>query len=114
MVGELNMGRSTSSFKLTAHAICRLSQRGLTARDVEIVRCHGMQIRDGFLMTRKAIEKRQAELKHEIQRLERLDGVAVIEEQAHVITAYRAAETAAKRMRRVLTRQLRRREGGRV
>ena len=42
--------------KLTRHAMTRMSQRGYTLRDVELIRPFGSPVRDGYLVTRADIE----------------------------------------------------------
>lgn len=86
--------------RLTRHASSRMRQRALSADDVSIVRQYGLQTPNGFLMTRKGIAARKAELKRELQRLDKLDGVVVIEDQESIVTVYRASPKRAKKERK--------------
>lgn len=74
----------------TAHAATHLRQRGLSEHDVELVRRIGEPVHDGFLMTRRALRQREAELKRELQQLARLADLMVIEVDGAVITQFYA------------------------
>src|SRR5260221_10388613 len=71
---------------LSSHATTRLRQRGLSLNDMALVRVYGEEVADGFVMSNKSLDKRRQELLKELQRLERLRGVAVIEADPTVIT----------------------------
>lgn len=89
-----------STYTLTTHAKSRLKQRGLASDDVSLIVEYGEDVGDGFLMTDKAINNRKKCLASELQRLDKLRGVAVIEDQGVIITAYRADKRRIKKLRR--------------
>jgi hypothetical protein len=84
---------------LSKHATCRMNQRGISQEDIETVRNHGIQIRDGYLMTRKTIAARRSDLNRELQQLDKLDGVAVIEAEQTIVTTYRTDRKTFRRLR---------------
>jgi len=85
--------------RISFHARQRLRQRGLREADLDRMRTSGEEFSDGYLMSNRAISERVASLKGEIQRLERLKGVTLIEEDNTLVTVYRADR---KRCRRIL------------
>lgn len=92
------MNQSSSSLKppvLTFHVQARMRQRGLRADDIELIRRCGDPVTEGFVVTAKAVQRARAEL----QRLERLAGLAVIEIDNTVITVYRADKTRVRRLK---------------
>jgi len=84
---------------MTKHAVARIRQRGLTERDLSLIRAVGESVEDGILMTNRAIDLQVQALRREIIRIERLRGVAVIERADKIITVYRADR---KRVHRLL------------
>jgi len=92
--------RNIATYTLTMHASVRLKQRGLASDDISLIVEHGEDVGDGFLMTDKAINNRKECLTREMQRLEKLRGVAVIEDQGVIVTAYRADKRRIKKLRR--------------
>lgn len=81
---------SCSAVRFSRHAAARIRQRGLTESDVDLIRKTGEFVDDGYVMTNRAVERRLHELQREINRIERLRGVALIEGETQVITVYRA------------------------
>lgn len=81
---------SCSAIRFSKHAAARIRQRGLTESDVELIRKTGESVEDGYVMSNRAVEQRMHELQREINRIERLRGVALIEGETQVITVYRA------------------------
>lgn len=84
--------------EMTKHAAARIRQRGLTERDVSLIRASGESVDDGFLMTNRAIDLQVQVLRREITRIEKLRGVAVIEGAGKVITVYRADKRRVRRL----------------
>jgi hypothetical protein len=87
---------------LSAHAEVRMQQRGLSHADIALLTRWGERVQDGFVLTNRALEARKRALKSEMQRLERLRGVAVISMGDVVVTAYRARK---HKIRGLLRRQ---------
>jgi len=81
--------------KLTCHAEARMSQRGYSRHDMELVRLFGTPVQDGYLVTRADIDA----LSRDLQRLERIKGTFLVEQNGTDITVYRPAK---KRWRRVM------------
>jgi hypothetical protein len=86
------------NYNLTMHAKNRLQQRGLSARQVELVMAHGTPVEDGYVMTKIAATDRITELKREMKDLERLKNVAVIDLKGVVVTVYRVSDRRIRRM----------------
>lgn len=99
MAAQIGVTQQDIAVKITRHANARIRQRGLTERDVSLIRAVGETVDDGFLMTNRAIDLRVQALRREIVRIERLRGVAVIEGGNKIVTVYRADR---KRVRRLL------------
>lgn len=85
--------------KLSRHATARAQQRGILLEDLEVIQQHGEEVTDGYMMTRKAIANRRSELKKELQRLDKLNGVTLIADDDTIVTAYRAKNSTIRRLR---------------
>jgi len=90
---------SSNPLNFSRHAQARMCQRGLTKTDVEFVRKVGEWVDDGYVMTNSAVDQRIHELRHEMNRIEKLRGVALIEGANIVITVYRADHRRICRLR---------------
>ncbi len=86
-------------YRLTEHANCRLQQRGLSRRQIELVMAHGVPVDDGYVMTKSAADQRIAELKQEMKLIERLNNVTVIDLHGTIATVYRVSDRRIRRMR---------------
>ncbi|WBQ11044.1 DUF4258 domain-containing protein [Hyphomonadaceae bacterium ML37] len=75
---------------LTKHARTRLQQRGLKAKDIELIAEYGETIERGLLMTAEAVDEALADLRNKISRLEKLKGRVLITDGEIAITTYRA------------------------
>lgn len=84
--------------KMSTHAIQRIRQRGLCEDDIGLICEAGEEFGDGYLMSARAVSERIGRLKAEIQRLERLRGVVLIEQEDTFVTAYRANRKRCKRI----------------
>ena len=87
--------------KLTHHAEVRMSQRGYSKHDLELVRLFGTPVQDGYLVTRADVET----LSQDLQRLERIEGTFLVEQAGAAVTVYRPGK---KRRRRVMYQDHRR------
>jgi hypothetical protein len=87
-----------SAVRFSQHAAARIRQRGLTERDVELIRKAGELVDDGYVMTNRAVEQRLHELREEMSRIERLRGAALIERGSVVITVYRADSARIRKL----------------
>lgn len=85
-------------YNLTMHAKNRLQQRGLSARQIELVMAHGVPVEDGYVMTKNAAIDRITELKREIKDIERLKNVTVIDLEGVIVTVYRVSDRRIRRM----------------
>jgi len=77
---------------LTKHADQRLRQRGRSQADLEAVLRFGTRLdRHSVILLNKDADREVARLKREIERLERLRGWKVVDDDGHVITTYKPA-----------------------
>jgi hypothetical protein len=90
--------------RVSLHAQRRIRQRGLKEADLSRLQRFGEEMNDGYLMTDRTINSWIAELKSEIQRLERLRGLVLIEQDNNVVTVYRSSR---HREHRILSGQAR-------
>lgn len=75
---------------LTKHVHIRLQQRGLKAKDIELIAEYGEAFERGLFMTTEAVDKALTDLRDKIRRLEKLKGRVVITDGSSAITTYRA------------------------
>ena len=84
----------SSPQKLTRHAVARMSQRGYSTHDIELIRLFGSPVRDGVLVTRADIDA----LTRDLQRLKRIEGTLLVEAEGTAVTIYRARRTRRRRL----------------
>jgi hypothetical protein len=87
-----------NALKLTNHAIQRISQRGITPCDIDLVLSLGTEVRDGYLMREKDCRARVAALKREIERIERLEGKRVVIAGECVVTTFHVKQSEDRRL----------------
>ena len=75
---------------LTQHIRTRCQQRGIKEAGLDLLIQYGTQIHRGVILTRKDIADAKRELKHQIDCLEKLEGVCVVMDGDARITTYRA------------------------
>ena len=97
--------------RTSRHAGRRLRQRGLREADLDRLQRYGEEFDDGYLMSNRTIDASITELKAEIQRLERLKGVVLIEQDNTVITVYRSDRRRQRRILSSWTRHMQNDEG---
>lgn len=95
------------------HAAQRQQQRGFKASDIALVMVWGEDVEDGFVLSDRALKRARKELgkageKAALQRLERIRGMTLIEQDNTLVTLYRADRKRLRRLRRghVQTKQL--------
>lgn len=86
---------------VTRHAQTRMRQRGLSARDLDLLLQVGLEVPDGYLGTRKGCEEISQRLKQIIRRLDRMPGKRLVVQGDTLVTTYHAT---ARQQRRLKTR----------
>ena len=84
----------SSPRKLTRHAVARMSQRGYSTHDIELIRLFGSPVRDGVLVTREDVEA----LTRDLQRLQRIEGTLLVEAEGMAVTIYRTSRSRRRRL----------------
>ena len=79
---------------LTRHVQARMSQRGYSRHDLELVRLFGTPVQDGYLVTRADVEA----LSRDLQRLERIEGTLLVEQEGVAVTVYRPGKMRRRRL----------------
>lgn len=95
---ELIYRDQASKPKASKHIKKRVRQRGLCEKDFDVISQAGEEFQDGYLMSTRAVSERIGRLKAEIQRLERLRGIVLIEQEDTFVTVYRADRKRCKRI----------------
>ena len=83
---------------LSDHARRRMQQRATSLTDVKAIMAHSTQVRDGYLLRKRDVDKVISGLKGEIRRLERLKNRAVISDRRTVITVYPTSRRKQKQL----------------
>jgi hypothetical protein len=86
----------------TQHAAARMAQRGIRARDADLIALIGTEVADGYLVRSKDVQVAEREIKHLLARIRRLNGKRLITAEGRIITAYHATH----RQQRGLLRSL--------
>ena len=89
-----------NNYKITKHAMTRMSQRAVRNEDIELVFSFGTQIaHDAWLIKDTDAKREIAELKRKIQRIERLKNkkLKVVAEGDTVITCYPSSRADQRR-----------------
>lgn len=89
-----------SDLRLTSHAIARMSQRGLTESNIELIRLIGTDVGDGPLVRKKDYQAFVDHLKHLEAQARKLIGKRVVEVDGCVVTAYHATRGKERRLLR--------------
>lgn len=84
--------------EFSSHARKRMQQRAMSLTDVETIISRGTQVRDGYLLLERDVNKEVSRLKSEIRALERLRNRVVICDRGTVITVYPAAKRRQKQL----------------
>lgn len=86
--------------KYSDHAQQRLSQRGLTESDIELIILHGTETDDGFFLRQRDVGDLERELRGLIRSLDRLKGKYVVISGETVLTAYHPEKSKEKKILR--------------
>lgn len=89
-----------TNLQMTTHACQRMSQRGLTAYDIDLIMELGRDVSDGVLITRKDCEEFERMAKAAIARVRRLEGKRVVVSDGRLVTAYHATASEQNRLMR--------------
>lgn len=87
--------RLKKSQQLSSHTIVRMSQRGYLRHDLELIRLFGTPVQDGYLITRKDIMM----LSRDLQRLERIEGTFLVEQEGTLVTIYRPNKNKRRKLK---------------
>jgi len=93
------MKYSEQKARLSNHAQHRIRQRGYREADLALVREHGTQVEEGFVLTRQDAARARTRLKDELRKIERLKGTAIIELEGTVVTVYRPDRVRFRKLR---------------
>jgi hypothetical protein len=74
----------------TQHGAVRMAQRGIPARDAELIALIGTEVGDGYLVRCKDVQAAEREIKHLLARIRRLEGKRLVTADGRIITAYQA------------------------
>ena len=84
--------------EFSSHARKRMRQRAMSLTDVETIVSHGTEVRDGYLLRERDVNKEVSRLKSQIKALERLRNRAVICDKGTVITVYPALKRKQRQL----------------
>ena len=82
-----------NALRLTAHAVMRMAQRGLTNDDIELIRWIGTEVEDGYLVREKDFQVLDRELKQLRDHARKLVGKRLVLEGDRLITAHHAVRS---------------------
>jgi hypothetical protein len=89
-----------SAINLTAHAVSRMSQRGMGLDDIALVEQYGIEVEGGYLVRRKDAQAFERDAKRKIDQLWRLVGKRVVRDGNVLITVYHANPHEERRLLR--------------
>ena len=89
-----------TDLSFTHHAVVRLSQRGLSAGDVDLIVLLGSETPDGYLVQDHDCAALEATLKRLLNKVQRLKGKRVVVQGERLVTAYHATPKEQRRLRR--------------
>ncbi|ABQ69831.1 hypothetical protein Swit_3485 [Rhizorhabdus wittichii RW1] len=84
-----------TNLQTTNHGLQRMSQRGLTVSDIDLIMAVGCEVPDGVLVRRKDCDEIERRLKEIIARVKRLEGKRLVVCDGRLVTAY--CQSACKR-----------------
>lgn len=95
--GKSYKGMTMKGLRLTKHAERRLSQRGLSNRDLALMLRYGTETPTGFLLRKKDVMRVEHEMKRLVTRLHHLAGKVAVVERDRLITAFPASSKQQRR-----------------
>ena len=90
--------RSGKRLNLSKHAEERVQQRGFKPSDLELIFEYGTHTNESTVLRKKDVEEAASRLKHDINRLYRLAGSAVIVQDNTILSIYRPSKAKRRRM----------------
>jgi hypothetical protein len=87
-------------YPLSRHAETRMSQRGLSIKDAELIALIGTEVADGFLVLAQDCQQIERELKGLIDRVRKLKGKRLVVANGRIVTAYRTSQRNERRLLR--------------
>lgn len=96
-----------TSLVMTHHAAARMAQRGIPAKDADLIALIGTEVGDGYLVRSKDVQVAEREVKNLLARIRRLKGKRLVTAEGRIVTAYPATQRQERRLlRRVRERDL--------
>lgn len=89
-----------TNLQTTKHGLQRMSQRGLTVSDIDLIMAVGCEVPDGVLVRRKDCDEIERRLKEIITRVKRLEGKRLVVCDGRLVTAYHATPSEEHRLLR--------------
>src|SRR5690348_13706053 len=89
-----------SALKITEHAAIRMSQRGIMAKDAELIVLIGTEIDDGYLVRENDYKEAERGLKRLLQGFRRLVGKRLVVKDGLIVTAYHPSRPRERRLLR--------------
>ena len=90
-----------STLTITNHAAIRMAQRGIQAKDAELIALIGTEVEQGYLIREKDYRQVEQRLKSFLNRFKRLVGKRLVVADGTIVTAY---HTSRKHERQLLRR----------
>ena len=90
-----------SGLVATTHALQRMSQRGLSTRDLDLALLLGREVENGLLVLQKDADAFALWLERLAGRVRRLGGIRVVQDGDTLITAYQSTRRKQRRLIRV-------------
>jgi hypothetical protein len=82
-----------SDLQLTAHVTARMSQRGISNGDLQLIQFIGSEVEGGYLVRKKDFQVLDRELKQLHDHARRLVGKRLVIEGDRLVTAYHATRS---------------------
>lgn len=89
-----------SELQITRHAETCMAQRGIRQSDLDLILQLGSEVEGRLIFREKDFRRFERKLRREIERASRLVGKRLVLGGDHLVTAYHASRTDAKRLLR--------------
>lgn len=85
---------------LTHHGAIRMAQRGIPAREADLIALIGTEVDDGYLVRTKDCQAAEREIKRLLERIRRLKGKRLVIADGRIVTAYQTTRRTERRLLR--------------
>ena len=82
--------------KLSRHGEIRFSQRGVRPADLDLIIEYASEVDDGLLIMRRDVQRIEADMKKQLDRIQKLEGKYIVIRDDTIVTAFHLRNRQSK------------------